>query len=153
MTSKDLWALVGLLLRERRRFTLEDAERQGDGSWVAYLYDARPALTYRVDDFQAFHALWAREDLPDAWIASPAPDRARDYREGEACITLSELGHILAHDAVRGAAGDANAPSRLWALHARYADDGDDRYRVVVRTSAGDDRALTTLDAYLAMVR
>jgi len=153
MTGEDLCALVGALLRDRRRFTLEDAERQGDGSWVAYLYDARPVLTYRVDDYLAFQALRDDEDLPDAWIASPTSDRARDYGEGEACITLAELGRILEHDRGRDAANDAGGRGRLRALHARYADDGDDCYRVVVRAPAGEDHALTTLDAYLTMVR
>jgi len=153
MTGEDLCALVGALLRDRRRFTLEDTERLDDGSWVAYLYDARPVLTYRVDDYPAFQALRADEDLPDAWIASPAPDRAHDYGEGDACITLTELGRILEHDRGRGAANDAGGRGRLRALHVRYADDGDDLYRVVVRGAAGEDRALTTLDAYLAVAR
>ncbi len=153
MTGEDLCALVGALLRDRRRFTLEDAERQGDGSWVAYLYDARPALTYRVADGRAFRALRADEDLPDAWIAPPAPDRARDYGERDACITLAELGRILRHDITRGAAGAADKHGALRALHVRYADDGDDLYRIKVRGAVGEDRALTTLDAYLAMTR
>ncbi len=42
MTGQELGALVAALARDRRRFTIEDAERLADGAWVAYLYDARP---------------------------------------------------------------------------------------------------------------
>jgi len=50
-------------------------------------------------------------------------------------LALVELVHILEWNAAHDAAGDAGGSpgSRLEALHMRYADDGDDRYRVVAR--------------------
>jgi hypothetical protein len=160
MTSEDLCALVAALARDRRRFTLEDAAHEGDGGnngadddvWVIYLYDARPAVTYRVADYHAFQVHHARDAaLPPAWAApAPRPDRngGRDYSEEEAYITLADLTRVLASDAT---AGDGTA--RLQSLHVRYADDGDDRYHVVVRAPTGDDRALTTLAAYHGATR
>ncbi len=163
MIGEDLCALVAALARDRRRFTLEDAAHErnsgnngnngaGDDVWVAYLYDACPAVTYRVADYHAFQAYHERDAaLPPAWAApAPRPDRngGRDYSEEEAYITLADLARVLASDAT---AGDVIA--RLQSLHVRYADDGDDRYRVVVRTPAGDDRALTTLAAYHGAMR
>ncbi len=161
MTGEDLCALVAVLARDRRRFTLEDAAHEnnsgnngvGDDVWVAYLYDALPAVTYRVADYAAFRVYLERDAnaLPAAWaMPAPRPDRngGRDYSEEEAYITLAELARVLTSDAT---AGDGTA--RLQSLHVRYADDGDDRYRVVVRTPTGDDRALTTLAAYHAATR
>lgn len=154
MTGEDLCALVATLARDRHRFTLEDAMYEGDGdnnsAWIVYLYDARPAVTYRIADYHAFQAHQEHDAaLPPSWIAPASrPERngGRDYSEEEAYITLAELGHILASDT---AASDGVA--RLRALHVRYADDGDDRYRVVVRTPAGDDHTLTTFAAYRAL--
>nr|MDQ2829309.1 hypothetical protein [Chloroflexota bacterium] len=56
MTVGELGALVVVLACDRRRFTLEDAAWQSDGVWVAYLYDAGVARTYRVDDYPALRA-------------------------------------------------------------------------------------------------
>jgi len=164
MTSEDLCALVAALARDRQRFTLEDATHESnsgnngagdsgnDGTWVVYLYDAGPAVTYRVADYHAFQAYHARDVAlpPSSAAPAPRPDRngGRDYSEEEAYITLAELARVLAYDAT---AGDGTA--RLQSLHVRYADDGDDRYRVVVRTPTGDDRALTTLAAYHGATR
>ncbi len=159
MSSEHLRALVVWLARDRRRFTLEDAERRddedkGDGggagaAWVAYLYDACLGLTYRVADYRVLQAWVAAPALPEAWAVReerPARNAGRDYSEEEANISLAELAMILAHDA-------AGAPCPLRTLHVRYADDGDDRYRVVVRAPTGELHELTTLAAYLQAQR
>jgi len=147
VTVGELGALVAVLARDRRRFTLEDAAWQGDGAWVAYLYDAGAARTYRVDDYPALRAHLDRDagTLPKRWtvpLSRPARNGGRDYSEEEAHITLDELARVLASDA----AGDGTA--WLQSLHVRYADDGDDRYRVVAHDGAGGDIEVTTLAAY-----
>ncbi len=154
MTAEELCALVAALAHDRGRFTLEDAARQGDGAWVAYLYDADPARAYRVADYPAFRAYQDRDAaLPEEWavpLCRPERNGGRDYSEEEAHITLDELGRILALDGTDRAA-DANRDARLRALHVRYADDGDDRYRIVARARAGADVELTTLAAYASL--
>lgn len=159
MSSEHLRALVVWLARDRRRFTLEDAERRDEedkrdgggagAAWVAYLYDACPGLTYRVADDRVLHAWVAAPALPEAWAVHeerPARNAGRDYSEEEARISLAELALILAHDA-------AGAPCPVCTLHVRYEDDGDDRYRVVVRAPTGELHELTTLAAYLQAQR
>ncbi len=153
MSNEELCALIAQVARARHRFTLEDAERGDDGradaesgDWIACIYDARPGLTYRVADYPAFQAHQDTQDLPATWaVRAPRPTRngGRDYSEEEADITFLELEQVLALDT-------AGVPYRLRALHVRYADNGDDRYRLVVRASAEDDRELTTLSAYLS---
>ncbi len=146
MTVGELGALVAVLARDRRRFTLEDAAWQGDRVWVAYLYDAGAARTYRVDDYPAFQAYLDRDAaLPEECavpLSRPARNSGRDYSEEEAHITLDELARVLASDA----AGDGTV--WLQSLHVRYADDGDDRYRVVAHDGAGGDIEVTTLASY-----
>jgi len=143
MTDEELGTLVAELARDRRRFTLEDAWRgDGDGDgWVAYLFEHRPALTYRVTDYAAYHTEHAY--LPAEWITHeprPARNGGRDYSEEEAALTLADLGRLLGRD--------AGARYPLRTLHIRYADDGDHPYRVFVATPTGR-RACATLDAYL----
>jgi len=151
VTTRELGALVAALVRDRRRFTLEDAARPGDGAWVAYLYDAGPGRAYRVADYPAFRAYQDRDDaLPEEWavpLSRPARNGDRDYSEEEAYITLDELGRILTLDGADHAA-DADTDARLRALHVRYADDGDDRYRVVAHAGVAGDIEVTTLAAY-----
>jgi len=146
VTVGELGALVAVLARDRRRFTLEDAAWQGDRVWVAYLYDAGAARTYRVDDYPAFQAYLDRDAaLPEECavpLSRPARNSGRDYSEEEAHITLDELARVLASDA----AGDGTV--WLQSLHVRYADDGDDRYRVVAHDGAGGDIEVTTLASY-----
>ncbi len=145
MTDEELRALVAELARDRRRFTLEDAGRgDGDGDgWVAYLFEHRPNVTYRVTDYTAYHAEHAY--LPADWITReprPARNGGRDYSEEEAALTLADIGRLLGRD--------AGARSPLRALHIRYADDGNHPYRVVVATPTGP-RACATRDAYLRL--
>jgi hypothetical protein len=151
VTTRELGALVAVLVRDRRRFTLEDAAWPGDGAWVAYLYDAGTARAYRVADYPALRARLDRDAaLPEEWtvpLSRPARNGGRDYSEEEAHITLDELGRILTLDGADHAA-DADTDARLRALHVRYADDGDDRYRVVARARARAAVELTTLTAY-----
>ena len=151
MTVGELGALVAVLARDRRRFTLEDAAWQGDRVWVAYLYDAGAARTYRVDDYPAFQAYLDRDAaLPEECavpLSRPARNSGRDYSEEEAHITLDDLGRVLALDGATIAAA-AEPGARLHALHVRYADDGDDRYRVVAHDGAGGDIEVTTLASY-----
>jgi len=147
VTVGELGALVAVLACDRRRFTLEDAAWQGDGVWVAYLYDAGAARTYRVDDYPALRAHLDRDAdaLPEGWavpLSRPARNSGRDYSEEEAHITLDELARVLASDA----ADDGTV--WLQSLHVRYADDGDDRYRVVAHDGAGGDIEVTTLASY-----
>jgi len=146
VTVGELGALVAVLARDRCRFTLEDAAWQGDRVWVAYLYDAGVARTYRVDDYPAFQAYLDRDAaLPEECavpLSRPARNSGRDYSEEEAHITLDELARVLASDA----AGDGTV--WLQSLHVRYADDGDDRYRVVAHDGAGGDIEVTTLASY-----
>ncbi len=159
MTAEELGALVAVLARDRRRFTLEDAAYEGDsdnnsagdGAWVAYLYDADVAHAYRVADYPALRAHLERDaTLPEGWavpLSRPARNGGRDYSEEEAHITLDDLGRVLALDGATIAAA-AEPGARLHALHVRYADDGDDRYRVVAHAGAGRDIEVTTLAAY-----
>ncbi len=152
MTAGELCALVAVLARDRCRFTLEDAAWQGDGAWVAYLYDADVARTYRVADYPAFRAHLDHDagTLPKEWavpLSRPERNGGRDYSEEEAYITLDDLGRILALDGTAITA-DMGTDNRLRALHVRYADDGDDRYRVVARARTGGDIEVTTLAAY-----
>jgi len=147
VTVGELGALVAVLARDRCRFTLEDAAYQGDRAWVAYLYDAGAAQTYRVDDYPALQAHLDRDAsaLPEGWavpLSRPARNGGRDYSEEEAAITLDELARVLASDA----AGDGTA--WLQSLHVRYADDGDDRYRLVAHDGAGGAIEVTTLASY-----
>jgi len=159
VTVGELGALVAVLARDQRRFTLEDAAYEGDsdnnsagdGAWVAYLYDADVARTYRVADYPALRAHLERDaTLSEGWavpLSRPERNGGRDYSEEEAHITLDELGRILALD---GAAitTAVDTDTRLRALHVRYADDGDDRYRVVARARTDGDIEVTTLAAY-----
>jgi len=159
VTAGELGALVAVLARDRRRFTLEDAVYEGDsdnngagdGAWVAYLYDADAAHAYRVADYPALRAHLDRDDaLPKGWavpLSRPERNGGRDYSEEEAHITLDDLGRIVTLDGTASAAG-MDTCVRLRALHVRYADDGDDRYRVVARARAGGDIEVTTLGAY-----
>ncbi len=147
MTAEELCALVAVLARDRCRFTLEDAVRQGDSAWVAYLYDADAARTYRVADYPALRAHQDHDAvaLPEEWavpLSRPARNGGRDYSEEEAHITLADLGRILALDAA------AEPGAQLRALHVRYADDSDDRYRVVAHDGVADDIEVTTLAVY-----
>ncbi len=154
MTAEELGALVAVLARDRRRFTLEDAARDGtgDSAWVAYLYDAGAARTYRVADYPAFRAHLDRDAaLPKEWavpLSRPERNGGRDYSEEEAHITLDELGRILALDGAASTTA-ADTDTRLRALHVRYADNGDDRYRVVARARVGGDIEVTTFAAYI----
>jgi len=151
VTARELGALVAVLARDRHRFTLEDATRQGDGVWVAYLYDAGAAHAYRVADYPALRAHLDRDAaLPGEWavpLSRPKRNGGRDYSEEEAHITLDELGRILALDGAASAAG-MDTGAQLRALHVRYADDGDDRYRVVAHAGAGGDIEMTAFVAY-----
>jgi len=159
VTADELGALVAVLACDRRRFTLEDAAYEsdsdnngaGDGAWVAYLYDAGAARTYRVADYPALRAHLDHDAtaLPKEWavpLSRPARNGGRDYSEEEAHITLTDLGRILALD---GASTTAAEPgTRLRALHVRYADDGDDRYRVVAHDGVAGDIEVTAFAAY-----
>jgi len=160
VTAEELCALVAVLARDRRRFTLEDAAYEsdsdnngaGDGAWVAYLYDAGAARTYRVADYPALRAHLDRDDaaLPEGWavpLSRPARNGGRDYSEEEAHITLADLGRILALDGAASTTA-AEPSARLRALHVRYADDGDDRYRVVAHDGVAGDIEMTAFVAY-----
>lgn len=127
MTRDDLCVLVADI--DTRRFTLEDAERQGE-EWTVYLYEHRSGVTYRVTDYVAFQAQYAY--LPAAWIThQPRLDRTGvDVNATDATLTRPALLHLLSEDNV-------SAPHRLCAFHVCYDADDDDRY-VVVFTGPGD---------------
>lgn len=147
MTLDEMAELVREMERQHARYTLEDVVRE-EGVWVAYLYEARARLTFRVADYRAYHAESCY--LPASWIVH-SPRRARggagDGDRAEATITLAELGQIVADAGARGW-------QRLRALHIRYGDwDEDDRYWV--RVEWDDDphrpRAVGSLAAYHAL--
>jgi len=159
VTTEELGALVAVLARDRRRFTLEDAAYEsdsdnngaGDAVWIAYLYDAGAARTYRVADYPALRAHLDRDAaLPDEWavpLSRPERNGGRDYSEEDAHIALADLGRILALDGTARTTA-AEPGTQLRALHVRYADDGDDRYRVVAHDGVAGDIEVTTLAAY-----
>lgn len=140
MTGAELQVLVADLHTER--FTLEDAERHGD-EWVAYLFEHRPGVTYRVAEYQMYRRHYAY--LPTDWITwVPRLERnGHDYGAMNAMITRPELEQILAHDR-------AGASVRLRAVHVRYDEDDDDRYlvRIVMPTDPPHELIFTTVDAY-----
>ncbi len=130
-----------------QRFTLEDAERaDAAAEWVAYLYDALAGVTYRIADLAAYRRQQDRP--PVAWIATlPRPLRnGRDYSELPGAISLPELALLLHHDRSALPYRDGGAPPyRVVGVHVRYAEDGDDRYALVLASEPAPDGAAPTL--------
>ena len=138
MTRDELDALLADL--DTRRFTLEDAVRHAD-AWVVYLFEARSALTYRVNDYAAYRQEYA--NLPTPWItAQPREERlpADPYEEG-AALTCGEVRQILMRDR-------AAAAVRPLSFHVRYDEADDDRYLVMLVLPGGQRQAVATLEGY-----
>lgn len=137
MTRDELCVLVADV--DTRRFTLEDAERQGE-EWTVYLYEHRSGVTYCVADYAAFRAYYAY--LPAAWIThQPRLDRTGGgVSATDATLTRSALLHMLTED-------DASASRRLCAFHVFYDADDDDRYMAVFAEPGGSQGERSACDA------
>lgn len=144
MRTEELSALVGGL--DTARFTLEDAMREGAasaagaGAWVAYLYEHRTGLTYRVADYPAYRDACAY--LPTAWIVhQPRAQRTgRDEGARAAALTRADVREILV------VADGAACP--MQAFHVRYDEHDDDRYVATVCLPDGTLRDAPTLGTY-----
>ncbi len=162
MTTEELSALLSDL--DTARFTLEDALRirpesptsegtrsapgedatraDAAGTWVAYLYEHRTNLTYRVADYAAYRHSYAY--LPTAWIVhEPRTQRSgRDESMRAAALTHGEARQMLDR-------GDG-VPCRVEAIHVRYDEHDDDRYTATVRLPDGTYRDVTAFATYEA---
>lgn len=147
MTIAELGALVSAL--DTARFTLEQAVQEeaphaaGLGPWVAYLYEHRADVTYRVADYAVYRGAYAY--LPTAWIVhySDATETSHPVSTAAAALTRADVHHLLARD-------DA-ALCPVQAVYVRYDEDDDDRYVATVREPDGRLTDVPSLTAYTTL--